>query len=289
MPERKSSRLWTWTALTFGTTLIAVGVGLFEFLNHFTTGGVSGLSLILGYFFPAVGAAGFLPVFNFSLLLLGFVFLGRSFGLRTVYCSSLLSVEIFLLEKLLERTVPLTDEPMLETVFMILLPSLGCAILFWLDASSGGTDILAMIIKKYTGWKITFALFVSDFLIVSLLFFVYGWEAWLFSILAFLSRVLLMDYLLQRMNTAKYCTVITSPAYREAICAFILQDLGKSATVCDVFFGAYTQEKKSVLLVVLTHKQAIRLKTYAKTLDENIFIIVTSSSDVTGEGFYPSL
>ena len=226
---------------------------------------------------------------NLLLLLVGFLALGRTFGVRTCFCSTLLSVETLVLEKLVARTAPLTDEPMLETVFMVLLPSLGSAILFSLGASSGGTEIIAMILKKYTSVNLSGGLFLSDLFIVMSLFLVFGIETWLFSMLGFLARVLLVDRLLKGINAAKYCVVITSPAHRDAICDYILGHLERGATVSESFVGAYRGDRKSVLFVALTRRQAAQLKRCAKTLDENIFIIVSHSAEVTGDGFYEAL
>ncbi len=275
--------------LSIGSTLIAVGVYFFEFLNHFTTGGVSGLSMLLSTLTPKIGAATYMLFINTLLLILGFLLIGKNFGVRTCYCSLLVSVETYLLEKCLPMTAPLTDEPMLEAVLMVVLPSLGCAILFYLDASSGGTDIVAMIIKKYTAFRISKALFFSDLLIVMLLFFVYGREEWLFSLLGFLARILLVNKLLERINTSKFCTVITPPEYRTVLCDFILRELKKGATVGENFVGAYQNRPKNVLLVALKPRQAAKLKQFAKELDANIFIIVSETGEIMGEGFYEAL
>lgn len=287
--KHKSSVWKQYLWLSIGSTLIAVGVYFFEFLNHFTTGGVSGLSMLLSALTPQIGAASYMLAINTLLLVLGFLLIGKNFGVRTCYCSLLVSVETYLLERLLPMSAPLTDEPMLEAVLMVILPSLGCAILFYLDASSGGTDIVAMIIKKYTAFRISKALFFSDLLIVMLLFFVYGREEWLFSLLGFLARILLVNQLLERINTSKFCTVITPPEHQAALCDFILQELQKSATVSETFVGAYHNLPKSVLLVALRPRQAARLKHFAKELDANIFIIVSETGEIMGEGFYETI
>ena len=289
----KVSNIWKTTVeylyLSAAATITAVGIYFFEFLNHFSSGGISGLSMILGAVFPQMSAASFMLIINVLLLILGFLIIGRDFGVKTCYCSALISVETFLLERLFPLTAPLTDEPMLEAVFMILLPSLGGALIFYLGASTGGTDIVAMIIKKYTSFNISKALFVSDFLIVMLSFWAFGLEAWLFSLFGFLARVLLVNNILSSINTSKYCTVITSPQYRDAICTYITDVLDKSATVSEEFVGAYQNEKKSVLLTALTRRQAVKLKQFARTLDEKTFIIVSSTSEIMGEGFYETI
>ena len=275
--------------LTIGSTLVSVGVYFFEFLNHFTTGGVSGLSIILEKLIPVISAAAFMLIINSSLLLLAFIILGKSFGLRTVYCAALISVETFLLETFVAREAPLTQEPMLEALLMVLLPTIGCAILFYFGASSGGTDIVAMIIKKFTKLNISKALFAADCIIVMLLLFCYGFEIWLFSVLAFIARILLMDTLLKSVNTSKYCTVIAPPQYEQEISDYILNTLKKSATINRHFVGAYRGDNRTVLLTALKPRQAVALKTFVKQLDEEIFIITSSTHEIMGEGFYDTL
>ena len=90
MAGRFFRHLSEWSLLTLGASLIAVGIYFFEFLNHFTTGGVSGLSIILERLFPAVSAATFMLGINVCLLVAAFFVIGRSFGIKTVYCCALL-------------------------------------------------------------------------------------------------------------------------------------------------------------------------------------------------------
>ena len=283
------SRAYEFLWLTFGASILALGIYFFEILNHFITGGVSGLSILLSSAFPKLGAADFLFFTNLVLLLLGALVLGKDFGLKTAYCSTLLSLETLLLEHLLAKSTPLTDQPMLEAAFMILLPALGGAIIFYFGGSSGGTDIIAMILKRKFSFSISKALFLSDLLIVMLSAFVFGIEIWLFSLLGFLLRVLLVDHILAAINTSKFCTLIVSPEHLAALCRFITEDLRKSATVSNAFEGAFGHKRKSVLLVALTRRQAMRLKHYARTLDQNAFMIITQTSEIMGEGFFDVL
>ena len=285
----RHKRTAEYLCLTLGASIMALGIYFFEILNHFTTGGVSGLSIILSAVFPMIGAADFLFVINLALLLLGFLVLGRGFGLKTAYCSALISFETVLLEHFFAREVPLTNQPLLEAAFMVLLPALGGAIIFYFGGSSGGTDIVAMIIKRRFSLSISKALFLSDLFIVMLSSFVFGIEVWLFSLLGFLLRVLLVDRILDTINTSKFCTLVISPDCLDAVCCFITADLQRSATVSHAFEGAYGHQKKSVLLVALTRRQAMRLKHYARTLDENAFMIVTLTSEIMGEGFLDPL
>ena len=131
--------------LTVGTLLIAIGVYFFKFPNHFSTGGVSGISIILAHYAPNLSAGAFVFIINMALLALGFAVFGRSFGVRTAYTSLVLSCATWGLEYIVPMDAPMTSQPLLELIFAVGLPAVGSAILFNMQASSGGTDIVAMI------------------------------------------------------------------------------------------------------------------------------------------------
>lgn len=278
-------KMKTFLLMTLGTVMLAVGIYFFKFPNNFSTGGVSGISVILGAISPGLSAGSFVLLINMSLLLIGFLLVGKDFGLKTVYCSTLMSVLIYILEWLVPLDAPLTTQPLLELVFAILLPAAGSAILFNIGASTGGTDIVAMIIKKFASINIAKALFCADVLIVMLSFAVFGIETWLFSLLGFLSKVFLVNNILESFNMSKYCTVITSPAYSEQISDFITKNLHKTATRSDAFTSAYLNEKKCVYLVALTSKQAMQLKRYVKKIDNKAFMVYSNTSEIIGKGF----
>ena len=134
--------------MNLGCVLLAAGVYFFKIPNGFTTGGVSGMGTILGKITP-ISPAAWIWILNIGLLVLGFLFLGRQTGIKTVYCSMLYSALTYAGEKVVPVTEPLTDQPFLELAYAMLLTSIGAAIIFNCDASSGGTDIAALILKKF--------------------------------------------------------------------------------------------------------------------------------------------
>ena len=136
-------------AMSGATLLIAVGTYFFKFPNNFTFGGITGLAVLIAKT-GLISAADFSFVANMSLLILGAVILGKKFVAKTAYCSVLLSVALSLFERIFPMNQPFTNQPMLEVMFAIALPALGSAILFNIGSSSGGTDIIAMILKKYS-------------------------------------------------------------------------------------------------------------------------------------------
>ncbi len=292
LTEKKSN--WAifleYLLMTLGAVITAAGIYFFMFPSHFTLGGVSGMSVILGDLvmgvIPWLTPATFVLIINISLIIIGFLILGRDFGLRTFYCSVVVSGMTYIFEWVFPMDHPITSEPLLELTFAILLPAVGSAILFYLGASSGGTDIIAMIIKRFFHINISPALFVTDLLIVLCSFFTAESNTvFLCSFIGLLLKVLLVNNLLESINTSKYCTVVTTPACKETLCRFITDELHKGATVSEAFVGAYGKEKKVIILVALTRSQAARLRKFCDALPEKTFTIVTTTNEILGLGF----
>ena len=151
--------------LTLGTAISAVGIYFFKFPNNFSTGGVTGMAILLSALFPNISSSLFASVLNVVFLILGFAILNKGFGARTVYCSLLFSALLSGLEWICPMSAPLTDQPLLELLFAVILPALGSGILFNMQGSTGGTDILAMILKKFTNLDIGRALLYVDVII----------------------------------------------------------------------------------------------------------------------------
>lgn len=268
--------------ITLSTVLIAVGIYFFKFTNHFTFGGVTGLAVVVARLTP-ISAGDFTFLANIVLLVVGFLFLGKGFTARTAYSCILLSVTISILERALPLSVPLTDEPLLELIFAIILPALGSAVLFNIQASSGGTDVIALLLKKYTSANIGTALLFSDAVVVFASFFVFDIRTGLFSCLGLAIKSFMIDTFIESINLCKYFNVVCSQP--EPICDFIVNELNRSATVCDAK-GAFSGRKKYIVLTVLNRAQAVRLRTYIKSLEPDAFILITNTSEIIGKGFH---
>lgn len=271
-----------WLLITLGTLLVASGVYFFKFPNNFSTGGVSGLAVILARYFPNITQGDFVLVINVLLLLIGFIVFGRSFGVRTAYCSLLMSGFIWVLERVLPLTHPMTSQPLMELIFAVSLPAVGSAILFNLDASSGGTDIVAMLLRKYTSLNIGNALMASDCVITVMACVAFGMETGLFSVLGLLMKCLLVDMVLENINTHKCFHIITS--HPEKIEKFITNVLHRGATELHGE-GVYTHEGRAVLLTVVSRREAVLLRRYVKSVDPAAFLLITNTGEIIGKGF----
>lgn len=268
--------------LNAGLIATALGIALFKTPNHFAFGGTSGLSIILSTVFPQWNVGFFMWIVNAVLVLLGFAFLGvRSMG-WTIYSSFALSFYVSLCEEIWPLTAPLTHDVFLELCYAVILPAVGSAIVFNIGASTGGTDIVAMILHKYTSLEIGRALLVSDLAIVLVGAYLYGPATGLYCILGMVLKTTVVDSAIESINLRKVCTVVTTNP--GPVRDFIVKELNRSATE-ERAEGAYSHEEKWVLMTVLTRAQAQHLRRFVRRNDPHAFITIVNSSEIVGKGF----
>ncbi|MBQ3531212.1 MAG: YitT family protein [Oscillospiraceae bacterium] len=267
--------------LTLASVLIIISTWLFKYPNNFTFGGITGLSIVLSRIFE-VPASTLNLVMNAVLLVIGVVVLGKGFAGKTFYVTILSTVGLSALDKIYPITTPLTDEPVIELLFAVAIPAVASAILFNMDASSGGTDIVAMLLKKYTTMEIGTAIFAVDIIITLSAFVAFDFATGLYSVTGLMAKTLIMDGAIENMNLCKYFTIITTNP--KPICDFIHHELHRSATIYKAE-GAYSHTEKNIVLVVLKRSQAVRLRRFIKDVEPTAFMMITNSSEIIGKGF----
>ncbi|MDF2945011.1 MAG: hypothetical protein K0S01_3869 [Herbinix sp.] len=269
--------------ITLGVMLVVFGVYFFKFPNNFSIGGVTGIAIILSTVFDgSISSGSIVLVINVILLVIGYIFLGKSFGNRTAYGSILLSLSLRLLEVFVPMKGPLTTEPVLELAFAVILPSIGAALLFNIGASTGGTDIIALMLKKYSNINIGRALLITDLLLTLAAFLVFDVTTGLLSVLGLFLKSTLVDTVIENLNLNKYFTIICENP--KPICDYILNNIHRSATIYDAK-GAFTEKDKKIILTVMSRSQAILLRKYIKDVDPNAFLLITNTSEIIGRGF----
>jgi uncharacterized membrane-anchored protein YitT (DUF2179 family) len=268
--------------ITLSIFIMAVGVYFFKFPNNFCFGGVTGFAVVAAKLLP-ISAGNFTFVVNSVLLILGFIFLGKSFAIKTTYASVLLSLLLVWFERIYPMSAPFSDQPVLELIFAISLPAIGSAILFQIGASSGGTDVIAMIVKKYSKFdNIALALFLTDLVMIIVACFVFDIETALYSFVGLTIKSFMIEGIIESINQCKSITIICDEV--EPICDYIMDTLDKSATITDAV-GAYSHQKKYIVFTTLTRSQAMDLRNYIHQNGLNAFISVSSTSEVFGKGF----
>ncbi len=280
--KAKKGTIRDWAMITAGILIMTAGIYFFKFPNHFSTGGVTGISIVLGHYIPAMTPATFVTVINALLLLLGFAVFGKSFGLKTVYASMLMSATLELLEILVPLEAPLTRQPLVELMFAVGLPAVGSAILFNLGASSGGTDIVAMILRKYTSLNIGLALLCTDTIITVSACFAFGMETGLLSVLGLIIKGLFVDLVMDNLQVKKCFQIITDQP--GPIEEYITREIHRGATQLHGE-GVYTHEGKTVVMTVVSRHEAVLLRNFIRQNDPGAFMIITSSTEIIGNGF----
>lgn len=269
--------------ITLGVLLVVVGVYFFKFPNNFSIGGVTGIAIIISNLSgQAISSGTIVLVINAVLLVVAYIVLGKNIGNRTAYGSILMSLALKFLEAVAPMEGPLTQEPVLELAFAVIFPAVGSALLFNISSSTGGTDVIAMILKKYTNIDIGRSLLMTDFLLTLATFLVFDVQTGLLSILGLLIKSTLLDTVIESLNLNKYFTIICENP--KPICDFITNKLHRSATVIDAK-GAFSHNDKSIILTVMNRTQAVNLRNYIKQIDPDAFLLITNTSEIIGKGF----
>ena len=279
--EKAKQFILKYAMITVSILIMVVGTYFFKFPNNFAFGGVTGFATIVSALTP-LSAGDFTFAANMLLLALGFLVLGKAAGIMTVYASILMSVALSGMERIWPMAGPLTDEPLLELVFAVFLSGVGSSLLFNIGASSGGTDIIAMILKKYTSLDIGSVLFLVDAAAVVMAFFLFGPTTGLFSSLGLLTKSLVIDSVIESINQCKCFNIICDEP--DPICQFIIHELGRDATVYEAV-GAFTNKQKTVIMTTMKRGQALRLRNFIRKNEPTAFILISNSSEIIGKGF----
>lgn len=268
--------------LNVGTLIVSFGIHFFKFPNNFSIGGVAGLALVLTKYVPQLSASNFVTILNLILLVIAFLIFGKGFGFKTTYATLLMSAALEVLDRVYPMTAPFTAQPLMELIFAVGFSAVGSAILFNIDASTGGTDIVAMILKKFTSMKVGNALLASDLIITILAGIAYGVDVGMFSILGLIINSTLVNTVMESFNQCKYFTIVTKDP--KPIRDYIIQELNRSATEVDGK-GSFARDDETLILTVVTRAQASHLRRFIRQNSPGTFMMITNTSEIIGNGF----
>ncbi|MER1990071.1 MAG: YitT family protein [Solibacillus isronensis] len=260
-----------------GAAVIAFGFNVFLFPNQVASGGVSGISTILhGMFGWNAGIVQY--AFNIPLFIAGVLVLGKKFGIKSFIGT--IALPFFVI--LTESWDPWTLNPLLGAIFGGIVVGLGIGLVFKGNASTGGTDLLAQIITKYTGLTLgTSVLFIDGLIAVSAAI-VFDLEKGLYALIGLYVTTKTIDIVQLGFSQSKMVYIITQKEtdVRDAI----YKEINRGITRLPAF-GGYTGEERPVLMVVVYQTEFTRLKQVLKTVDPQAFVIVSDAYEVLGEGF----
>lgn len=280
--ERRKALIKDYFLINLGTLIMTVGVYFFKFPNNFAMGGVTGFSVVFSKLVPAVSPGNVTIILNLFFLLLGYIFLGTSFGFRTTYATLLMNCLLAIFERFVHLEKALTTQPLLELSFAVILPSIGGALIFYANASSGGTDVLAMLLKHYSNVNIGKALVYSDFLITFSAFAVFDVQTVLLSVLGMLARGSMVDTVMNGLTMSKYFIIVTSKP--EIVGRYITVIMHRGATRMRGE-GFFTGQERSVFICAVGRQQAPLMAKQIRKLDPHAFILLTNTNEILGNGF----
>ena len=268
--------------ITLSISIMSVGVYFFKFPNNFVFGGVTGTAALVAKLTP-MSASAFSSAANLVLLVVGLIFLGKEFAMTTGNATFVMSVELMVFEKLCPLSGPLSDQPMLDLLFAIALPAIASALLFNVGASSGGTDIIALIVEKYTHiHSIAVALFITDLFMVIAACFVFDLYTALYSFVGLTVKSLVIDAVLEKIKMCKAILIVCDE--KKPICDFVMRKLMRGATYTPCF-GAYTDKPHYIIYTTLTRHEADQLQEFIHKENLNAFMSMLSTTEVFGKGF----
>ncbi len=267
---------------TIGVLLTALGLVIFFIPNNIAAGGASGMAMILHRLLNAIPIGVWMYIINIVLFILGFTLVGRDFSFKTIYSTFALNFFIDLFDRILKIPRYTGDELMLAVFFGNVLASVGMAIAFANNSSTGGTDIVAKILSKYFRAPIGTTLLMIDFSIGILAGFTFNPRIAMYALLAIIINGITIDFILKGLELAVTMTIISGKV--DSIKDYILNKMERGATILKAR-GAYSGKDLDVLYVALRRRELGEVLHVIKQIDPDAFVIVNEARYVLGEGF----
>ncbi len=267
--------------INLGILIISFGLYFFLMPSSLATGGATGLAIVLNHIIP-IPMGIILGIINVFLFILAFAILGRDFGGYTLYASLSLSLIITFLETILPINQPLTDDLFINLVFGVLIIGVGMGIVFNQNASTGGTDIIAKIINKYTHIDMGKSLLMSDFLISLFAALVFGARLGMYALLGTIINSLIIDKMIAGFNVKINMTIISNEF--DSINKYIHEEIVRGTTIYHAT-GGYSNQDRKIINTIVSRSEYIKIRKFIKLVDSKAFVSISYISEVEGEGF----
>lgn len=310
--NKLKTNLQSWLGIFMGCVILAAGFVFFINPYNFVPGGVYGASIVLHNLFPSIQVGTFGYMFDIPLLILSVVFLGSKLGIRTIVAAlftplvmNVLSELVYPTQEALEALDPtlmlggvldMSDHLMLACLMGATLIGVGCGMVVRNQATTGGTDIVAMFLQKYAHIRFSTGILLVDAMVVLFGLLVIGfgigtaddmthpsWHLSFYSLIAIFVSSRVLAYVINGAKDDKLLFII-SHENSNKLANFILHDLDRSATYIKSR-GLYSKEEKEMLFLVVSNKEVTKVKLKIKEVDPKAFVVVTDAYDTFGEGW----
>lgn len=267
--------------ITITLATIIVGIAVFFFLepSGVSIGSISSLAMILQHVIP-LKLSELTMILNVLLLIVGFIFIGKGFGMKTVYTSILLPLTIKALELLLPDYTSMMEDPFLDMICYIFLVSIGLALLFNANASSGGLDIVAKLLNKFLKWDIGVGNAAAGFAVAAMSALVSEPKLIVLSFLGTYLNGLVLDHFIWGFELKKRVCILSD--HFEEIRLFITRELHSGASVY-ALQGAYNLENRQEIITIVDKQEYLKLMNYLEKVDPHAFLTVYNVNKIIYE------
>lgn len=262
--------------ITLATIIVAAAVFFFLIPSHVSVGSISGLAIVLGNFVP-LNISSITFILNIFLLIVGFLFIGREFGAKTVYTSFLLPIVLAVLEFIFPENQSITNDAFLDVLCYIFVVSIGLAMLFNRNASSGGLDIVAKFLNKYLHMELGKAMSLAGMCVALSSALVYDKKIVVLSVLGTYLNGIALDHFIFGFNVKKRVCIISE--YEKEIREFILHHLHSGATIYEAV-GAYDGKPRTEIITIVDKNEYVTLMNYVLKMDPNAFVTVYTVNEI---------
>lgn len=275
----KKKFLKEYAYITVGLFIISAAVYFFMIPSNVIVGSLSGLVIVLSHFIP-IPISIMTFILNAVLLIIGFIFIGKEFGAKTVYTSALLPFFLFIFEKVFPNNKSLTNDILIDTICYVLVVSVGLAMLFNANASSGGLDIAAKMLNKFMHVEIGKAMTITGMCVAVSSVLVYDTKSVVLSILATYVNGIVIDNFISGFNRRKRVCILSD--HYDEIQKFISEELHRGVTLYKAI-GGYNRDERLEIQTILTQNEYGKLLEYMHTVDIKAFVTVSTVNEVIGE------
>ena len=264
-----------------GVFLVAISLEYFFIPNNIAAGGLTGLAIVINHYIPAISTGPLVFIMDLFLFIVGFIFLGKNFGVKTIVSSFSLAGMMTIIENYFEPQA-VTNDLMLASIFGTLITAVGMAIVFNANSSTGGTDTIAKIMNKFFHTDIGKSLLAVDFIVTLLGAITFGINIGLYGLLSVIINGIAIDKFIEGFHACKEVTIISTKS--DEISKFIMDELERGCTFLKGI-GGFSGKDTCVLYAVLGRNEFIKLKQHISKVDPKAFITVGEVHEVMGEGF----
>ncbi len=264
-----------------GVFLVAISLEYFFIPNNIAAGGLTGLAIVINHYIPAISTGPLVFIMDLFLFIVGFIFLGKNFGVKTIVSSFSLAGMMTIIENYFEPQA-VTNDLMLASIFGTLITAVGMAIVFNANSSTGGTDTIAKIMNKFFHIDIGKSLLAVDFIVTLLGAITFGINIGLYGLLSVIINGIAIDKFIEGFHACKEVTIISTKS--DEISKFIMDELERGCTFLKGI-GGFSGKDTCVLYAVLGRNEFIKLKQHISKVDPKAFITVGEVHEVMGEGF----